>query len=73
MTFLDVTLADGSLVKATCPDPRTHQPGDTLTLAMPRGSVSVFNAASGVRTGARAPPGGERVRDGVAEAVARRA
>ncbi len=73
VTFLDVALADGSLVKATCPDPRTHQPGEQLTLAVPRGSVSVFDAASGVRTGALAPPGGARVRDDVAEAVARRA
>ena len=73
VTFLDVTLADGSLVKATCPDPRTHQPGEQLTLAVPRGSVSVFDAESGVRTGALAPPGGARVRDDVAEALARRA
>ncbi len=73
VTFLDVALADGSLVKATCPDPRTHRPGEPLTLAVPRGSVSVFDAGSGVRTGALAPPGGARVRDDVAEAVARRA
>ena len=72
VTFLDVMLADGSLVKATCPDPRTHRPGEPLTLAVPRGSVSVFDADSGVRTGALAPPGRE-VRDDVAEAVARRA
>ena len=54
VTFLDVTLADGSMVKATCADPRTHQPGERLTLAVQRGNVSVFNAASGVRTGALA-------------------
>ena len=55
VTFLDVALADGSLVKATCSDPRSHRPGDRLTLAVPRSLVSVFDAASSVRTGALAP------------------
>ncbi len=57
VTFLDVALADGSLVKATCPDPRDYQPGETLVLAAPRDRVSVFDAASGVRTGALAQAG----------------
>ncbi len=61
VTFLDVSLADGSLVKATCPDPRTYHSGELLTLAVPRGRVSVFDAASGIRTGPLAPDG-ERVR-----------
>jgi len=69
VTFLDVALADGSMVKATCPDPRTHQPGETLTLAVARGSVSVFDAESGVRTGVLAPPGAEWVRELGAAAV----
>ena len=73
VTFLDVALGDGSLLKATCPDPRTHRPGEPLMLAVPRGSVSVFDAASGVGTGVLAPPGGARVRDEVADAVARHA
>ena len=73
VTFLDVELSDGSLVKATCPDPRTHRPGEPLTLAVPRGSVSVFDAESGMRTGALAPPGEERVRAEAGEAVAHRA
>jgi ABC-type sugar transport system ATPase subunit len=59
VTFLDVALPDGSLVKATCADPRSYRPGEQLTLAVPRSSVSVFDAASGVRTGALAPPSGE--------------
>jgi ABC-type sugar transport system ATPase subunit len=54
VTFLDVALSDGSLVKATCPDPRTYRPGETLTLAVPRDNVSVFHAVSGVRIGALA-------------------
>ncbi len=70
VTFLDVALADGSLVKATCLDPRAHQPGEPLTLAVPRGNVLVFDAGSGNRTGVLAPPGGERVRE-LGEAVAR--
>ena len=61
VTFLDVSLADGSLVKATCPDPRTYRSGELLTLAVPRGRVSVFDAASGIRTGPLVPDG-ERVR-----------
>lgn len=69
VTFLDVALGDGSMVKATCPDPRTHQPGETLTLAVARGSVSVFDAQSGIRTGVLAPPGVERVRELGAAAV----
>jgi ABC-type sugar transport system ATPase subunit len=55
VTYLDVMLADGSLVKATCADPRSHRPGERLTLAAPHYSVSVFNAASGVRGGALTP------------------
>lgn len=55
VAFLDVTLADGSLIKATCADPRTYRPGEELSLAVARGNVSVFDAASGVRTGALAP------------------
>ncbi len=51
VTFLDVSLADGSLVKATCLDPGAYRPGELLTLAVPRGKVSVFDAASGIRTG----------------------
>jgi ABC-type sugar transport system ATPase subunit len=56
VTFLDVTLADGTLIKATCADPRTYRPGEMLTLAAPRANVCVFDAATGVRTGALAPP-----------------
>lgn len=55
VTFLDVTLADGALVKATCADPRAHRPGDDLVLAVARENVSVFDAVSGVRSGALAP------------------
>ncbi len=71
VTFLDVALADGSLVKATCPDPRGYRPGEALTLAVKRGNVSVFHAASGVRAGALATPvlvdsnSGESVTHGV--------
>jgi multiple sugar transport system ATP-binding protein len=54
VTFLDVAMANGSLVKATCADPTTYQVGERLTLAAPRSSVCVFDAASGVRTGALA-------------------
>jgi multiple sugar transport system ATP-binding protein len=54
VTFLDVAMADGSLVKATCADPTMYQAGERLTLAAPRSSVCVFDAASGVRTGALA-------------------
>lgn len=57
VTFLDVSLADGSMVKATCPDPLTYRPGELLTLAAPRGRVSVFDAASGIRTGPLVPDG----------------
>lgn len=57
VTFLDVALADGGMVKATCADPRTHRPGERLILAVPRGHVSVFDATSGVRTGALASGG----------------
>jgi len=60
VAFLDVTLADGSLVKATCTDPRAHRPGELLTLAVQHSNVSVFDAASGVRTGALAPTPGEK-------------
>ena len=58
VTFLDVALADGTLVKATCADPRSHRPGEQLILAVPHSSVSVFDAASGLRTGALAPAPG---------------
>ncbi len=69
MTFLDVALADGSLLKATCLDPGTYRPGETLMLAVPRRNVSVFDATSGVRTDALAPTDGDRVRaDGKAVA-----
>ncbi|MBN9510932.1 MAG: ABC transporter ATP-binding protein [Alphaproteobacteria bacterium] len=63
VTYLDVALADGSLVKATCADPRGHQPGERLTLAVPRHRVSIFDAASGVRTGALAVATGEDSND----------
>lgn len=55
VAFLDVTLPDGSLIKATCADPRAYRPGEDLLLAVVRGNVSVFDAATGVRTGALAP------------------
>ncbi len=55
VTFLDVTMGDGSLLKATCADPRSFRPGERLTLAVQRGHVCVFDAASGARTGALSP------------------
>lgn len=71
VTFLDVTLADGTLVKATCADPRSHRPGESLTLAVPRANVCVFDAASGARTGALdIPSGPSRVGSNNDEAMA---
>ncbi len=69
VTFLDVALTDGSLLKATCPDPGAYRPGEQLMLTVPRRSVSVFDAASGIRTGALAPTGGDRLRVGGSKAV----
>jgi ABC-type sugar transport system ATPase subunit len=54
ITFLDVAMADGSLVKATCADPDSYQAGDRLTLAAPRSSVCVFDATTGNRSAALA-------------------